>query len=72
MVSGNDMYSIPPGKVGIGTTSPEQKLTVGSSPDMFNYLRSGYFIKIYVAMIAVWKHRDSARIADEVMCQGSQ
>jgi len=28
MVSGNDMYSIPSGNVGIGTTSPEFKLTL--------------------------------------------
>jgi hypothetical protein len=29
MVSGNDMYSIPSGNVGIGTTSPLSKLSVG-------------------------------------------
>ncbi len=31
MVSGNDMYSIPTGNVGIGNTSPDEELVVGTS-----------------------------------------
>lgn len=33
MVSGNDMYSIPPGEVGIGTTSPSSKLHIEDNTD---------------------------------------
>jgi hypothetical protein len=43
MISGNDMYSIPSGNIGIGTTSPSEKLDVEGNIDVSSNQIKNYY-----------------------------
>jgi len=52
MISGNDMYSIPSGKIGIGTTTPGSSLEVISPVDTHSIRATSNFIPVFALRTA--------------------